>query len=182
MTDEDIIDTRNGADRLFSISEVETSIDRMAVAITERLRYRNPLVLTVMTGGMIATGMLITRLDFPLELDYIHLTRYGDKTTGGKVEWIRQPPRDLAGRTVLVVDDLLDHGITLQAAVDRCTHNGALEVLTAVLLVKSVPERPGLRETDFHGLTSDDRYVFGMGMDYKNYWRNSPGIFAVRKS
>ena len=179
MTNEDITKARDTADRLFSMSEIETSMDRMAIAITERLRHSNPLVLTVMTGGMIPAGMLITRLDFPLEFDYIHLTRYGDKISGGEIEWIRPPPEDLAGRTVLLIDDLLDHGITLQAAIDRCRHHGADEVLTAVLLVKSVSRRAGLRETDFFGLTSDDRYVFGMGMDYKNYWRNSPGIFAV---
>jgi hypoxanthine phosphoribosyltransferase len=182
VSNEDIIDARQTADRLFSVAEVEASMDRMARAITDRLRHSNPLILTVMTGGMMPTGMLLTRLDFPLQVDYIHLTRYGDKTTGGEIQWIRQPPAELSGRTILLVDDLLDRGETLQTAVDRCHHNGAGEVLTAVLLVKSVAQRAGLAKTDFHALTAPDRYVFGFGMDYKHYWRNGPGIFAVRGS
>lgn len=180
MTDKDILMARENADRLFSMAEIETAMDAMASAINDRLRHRNPLLLAVMTGGLFPTGMLLARLDFPLQMDYIHPTRYGDHTSGGELQWIREPPADLAGRTVLLIDDLLDHGLTLQAAVERCLDNNAEEVLTAVLLVKSMRERAGLAVTDFFGLTSADRYVFGAGMDYKTYWRNCPGIFAVK--
>jgi hypoxanthine phosphoribosyltransferase len=181
MVDDDIVSTRANADCLFSVADIERSMDRMASAITERLQHRNPLLLAVMNGGIVPAAMLLCRLAFPLQVDYIHLTRYGNKTTGGELEWIRPPPPTLNGRTVLVIDDLLDQGVTLQAAVDRCQANGAHEVLTAVLLVKSIPERIGLRETDFFGISTPDRYVFGFGMDYKTYWRNCPGIFAVKE-
>lgn len=181
MDHEDIVSTRRTADRLFTIAEIDTSMDRMAHDITDRLRHRNPLILTVMSGGMVPTGMLLARLDFPLQLDYIHLTRYGEKISGGDLEWIRQPPADLSGRTILLVDDLLDRGVTLQAAVDQCHIAGATDVLSAVLLVKDVAQRRGLQKTDFFALTTRDRYVFGFGMDYKHYWRNCPGIFAVKE-
>jgi hypoxanthine phosphoribosyltransferase len=180
IADDDIRTTRETADRLYSASDIEAAMDRMGGEIGNRLRRRNPLMLAVMTGGMFPAGMLLTRLDFPLQVDYIHLSRYGDRTSGGDIEWIRRPPPTVAGRTVLLVDDLLDQGVTLQAAVDCCRDNGAAEVVTAVLLVKAVTHRTGLEATDFFGLTAPDRYVFGSGMDYKNYWRNCPGIFAVK--
>ena len=166
-------------EQLFSMAEIEAAIDTMAAAIHARLRDSDPLVLTVMTGGMIPAAMLLTRLAFPLQVDYIHLTRYGLATRGGDLTWIRPPPDDLSGRHVLLVDDLLDHGLTLQAAKERCQAHGAVDVLTAVLLIKSVARRKGLAQVDFHGLETSDRYVFGFGMDYKGYRRNMPGIFAL---
>ncbi len=180
MFDDEIISTRKDADQLFTVAEIEHSMDTMAAQITARLEDQNPLLLAVMNGGMVPTSMLLSRLNFPLQVDYIHLTRYGSKTSGGELEWVRSPSSTLKGRTVLLIDDLLDQGITLQAAVERCRAVGARDVLTAVLLVKSIPLRSGLQETDFYGVSTSDRYVFGAGMDYKTYWRNCPGIFAVK--
>ena len=178
MVTQEILDVRASAERLFDIATVERAVDVMAAAITAKLHDRNPLLLTVMTGGIVPAAMLLQRLDFPLQVDYIHVTRYGDKTSGGDIDWVRPPP-DVAGRTVLLVDDLLDHGVTLQAAVERCLEHGAAAVLTAVLFVKQIENRRGLATTDFHALETSDRYLFGLGMDYKHYWRNGPGVFAV---
>ncbi|HCU89240.1 MAG TPA: hypoxanthine-guanine phosphoribosyltransferase [Gammaproteobacteria bacterium] len=180
MLDKEIISTRQNADQLFTEADVEQSIDNMATQITARLEGRNPLLLTVMNGGMVITSRLLSRLDFPLQVDYVHPTRYGNETSGKALEWIRQPPATVKGRTVLLIDDILDQGITLQSVVNSCQDIGASEVLTAVLLVKLIPQRAGLTETDFFGISTPDRYIFGSGMDYKTYWRNGTGIFAVR--
>lgn len=171
---------RDEADCLYSPEEVALACDRMAAAVSARLRDCNPLLLVTMTGGMFPASLLMARLDFPLQVDYIHLTRYGAETRGGEIAWLRRPATSLAGRTVLLVDDLLDHGLTLAAAVEECRQAGALAVLTAVLVVKDVANRPGLPSVDFHALTTPDRYLFGAGMDYKTYWRNAGGIYAVR--
>ncbi|MFT4580358.1 MAG: hypoxanthine phosphoribosyltransferase [Gammaproteobacteria bacterium] len=180
LTTEELETVRQNADQLFSNAEVAAAMDKIANEITHDLSDRNPVVLTVMNGGMVPAAMLLERLHFPLEIDYIHLTRYGDLATGGEIEWIRRPSKKIAGRTVLLVDDLLDHGVTLQSASDACIEGGADQVFTAVLLIKSLLNRPGLPMTDYFGLTAPDRYVFGCGMDYKNYWRNCPGIFALK--
>ncbi len=180
MLDEEIISTRQNAERLFTEEDVEQSIDNMATQITARLEGRDPLLLTVMNGGMVITSGLLSRLDFPLQVDYVHPTRYGNKTSGGSLDWIRQPPPTVKDRTVLLIDDILDQGITLQSVINRCRDIGASEVLTAVLLVKLIPQRAGLNEPDFFGISAPDRYIFGSGMDYKTYWRNCTGIFAVR--
>lgn len=176
----DIQRTRDEADCLYTGAEVEQACDRMAVSIAARLRDANPLLLVTMTGGLVPAALLMSRLDFPLQIDYIHLTRYGQATQGGQIEWRKRPPASIAQRTVLLVDDLLDHGLTLAAAVDECRAQGAHEVLTAVLVVKQIDHRPGLAQVDFHALETPDRYLFGAGMDYKTYWRNCAGIYAVK--
>jgi len=177
---EEIRRTRAEADCLYTGTEVDVAVDRMAQAIDERLRDANPLLLVTMTGGLYPAALLLARLEFPLQVDYVHLTRYGTATSGGTIEWRKRPSASVAGRTVLLVDDLLDHGLTLAAAVDELKQEGAHEVLTAVLVVKRVVDRPGLAQVDFHALETPDRYLFGAGMDYKTYWRNCAGIYAVK--
>ncbi|MGH8595968.1 MAG: hypoxanthine-guanine phosphoribosyltransferase [Gammaproteobacteria bacterium] len=168
------------ADLLYPKSAVDTAVARMAGAITARLEHARPILLVTMTGGIVPAALLLPHLDFPLQVDYLHLTRYGNATSGGEIEWIRRPSSAVTGRSVLIVDDLLDHGLTLQTAVQECFTQGAEAVLTAVLVVKEIAARPGLQQTDFFALTTPDRYLFGYGMDYKTYWRNGPGIYAVR--
>jgi hypoxanthine phosphoribosyltransferase len=181
-THNELEQVKRDADLLYSKHEIDAAVVKMAAAITARLQHANPLLLVTMTGGLVPAALLLPHLEFPLQMDYLHLTRYGSATTGREIQWVRQPPAAIANRTVLLVDDLLDHGLTLQAACEACRAHGAAEVLTAVLVVKEIHERPGLRETDFHALTTPDRYLFGYGMDYKTYWRNGPGIYAVRES
>lgn len=169
------------ADLLASQEEVAVAIDRMATEITEHLHDRRPLVLCVMNGGLIIAGQLLPKLRFPLEIDYVHATRYGDRTKGGGMNWRVMPREDMKDRTVLLLDDILDEGVTLDALARHCRKQGAREVLLAVLVEKLHLRkvRPGMR-ADFSGLDVGDRFLFGYGLDYKGYWRNAPGIYAVK--
>jgi hypoxanthine phosphoribosyltransferase len=171
------------AERIFAPEELTQALDRMAAAITARLAGENPLVLCLLNGGLIVTGHLLTRLTFPLEVGYLHATRYGRETRGSQLEWLVRPAQELTGRTVLLVDDILDEGATLNAVSDYCRQGGAREVLTAVLVDKQHNRKviPGLTG-DFVGLVSPDRFLFGWGMDYQGYWRNAPAIYAVKGS
>ena len=165
---------------LFSKADVEAALDKMAVEIHDRLANTNPIFLCVVVGGIVPLGNLLPRLDFPLEVDYIHATRYGNKTVGTELVWKMVPQSSLENRTVLIVDDILDGGVTLAEIVKFCQEKGAKEVLTAVLVEKYNARLPeGLPTADFHGLQSDNHYVFGYGMDYKGYLRNAPGIYVV---
>jgi hypoxanthine phosphoribosyltransferase len=169
------------ADLLVSQSEVVAAIRRVAEEITAELSELNPMVLCVMNGGLIFGGQLLTQLAFPLEVEYIHATRYGHETRGAALSWIAKPKADLLGRTVLLLDDILDEGITLAAIADYCRKQGAEAVLMAVLIEKLHLRKvtPGMR-ADFSGLEVGDRFLFGYGLDYKGYWRNAAGIYAVR--
>ncbi|MCH8507031.1 MAG: hypoxanthine-guanine phosphoribosyltransferase [Ectothiorhodospiraceae bacterium] len=169
------------ADCLVNEQQVFQAIDSLATRITADLQHCNPLLFCVMNGGLILTGQLLPRLRFPVQAEYLHATRYRQETTGGILEWKLQPDADMHGRTVLIVDDILDEGTTLSAIADYCKAQGADRVLTAVLVDKlhDRKARPGLK-ADYTGLEVEDRFLFGFGMDYKGYWRNAPGIYAVK--
>lgn len=165
---------------LYSAAEVHTALDTMAAEIQAKLQDENPLILGVIVGAIIPLGHLLTRLDFPLELDYIHATRYNSGLTGSEITWRATPRTSLKDRTVLVVDDILDEGLTLAAVVKYCYEQGAKAVYTAVLVEKDHTRAPeGLQKADFWGLRVPNYYVFGFGLDYKEYLRNAPGIYAV---
>jgi hypoxanthine phosphoribosyltransferase len=165
---------------LFTTKEVEAALDRMAINIHEKLQDKNPILLCVMVGGLVPMGNLLPRLDFPLEVDYIHATRYSGDIKAGELVWKVKPSSDLTNRTILVVDDILDGGLTLASIIEAIKAMGAGEVYSAVLVDKHHQRDPGgLKEADFVGLHVDDHYIFGYGMDYNEYLRNAPGIFVV---
>ena len=169
------------ADCLYHEPEVEAAIERMAAVINSELAERNPVVFCVMNGGLIFSGKLLPQLNFPPELSYLHATRYRNETSGGELFWKAKPELSFMDRDVLIIDDILDEGHTLGAIIDFCRHAGATAVHTAVLIDKEHDRkaRPDLK-ADYVGLPCIDRFIFGYGMDYKGYWRNAPGIYAVK--
>lgn len=169
------------ADCLYTQADVDRALDRLAGELNTAVQAENPVILCIMNGGLVIAGQLLPRLPFPLQVDYAHVSRYRETTTGGALEWVVRPQSDLTGRTVVVVDDILDEGATLAALVEACKAEGAGRVLTLALIHKNHDRKthPDFR-ADFTGLETGDRYLFGYGMDYKGYWRNAPGIYAVR--
>jgi hypoxanthine phosphoribosyltransferase len=153
----------------------------MAAEISADMADCNPVVFPVMNGGLVIGGKLLTKLNFPLEAGYIHATRYRNSTSGHGLEWKVLPHINFKDRPVIIIDDLLDEGHTLAAIIEYCKAEGASDVKVAVLTNKQHDRkaRPDL-VADYVGLEVEDRYVFGYGMDYKGYWRNAPGIFAVK--
>jgi hypoxanthine phosphoribosyltransferase len=169
------------ADCLHDERAVDAAIDRLAAGITQRWRDANPLLVCLMNGAVVTFGKLLPRLAFPLDIDYVHATRYGDKLVGADLKWLAGPFIEPRGRHVLLVDDILDEGATLAALEKFYLEKGAREVLKAVLVSKDRPRSVPVT-ADFTGLSVPDRYVFGCGMDYKGYLRNVPGIYAVAGS
>jgi hypoxanthine phosphoribosyltransferase len=167
------------AEVVASEDEVSAAVDRMAKDIVAALAESTPLVLSVMRGSVVFAGHLLPRLAFPLDFDYLDVTRYGDETSGGAVTWKVTPGTSVAGRVVLVVDDILDEGHTLAAVRERLLDAGAREVYSAVFAEKDTGKAKPLH-ADFTGITVPDRYVFGFGMDVKGAWRNLPAVYALR--
>ena len=178
---EEIKDVYITADLLYSEAEVEQAISQMAVKISAELEASDPLVIPIMNGGLVIGGKLLTKLNFPLEASYMHATRYRNTTSGHSLEWIVKPKQPLKDRVVLLIDDILDEGYTLAEIIEYCKQQGAAAVKVAVL-VEKLHDRKAFAElkADYVGLTIEDRYIFGYGMDYKGYWRNAPGIFALK--
>ncbi|MGA9852325.1 MAG: hypoxanthine-guanine phosphoribosyltransferase [Gammaproteobacteria bacterium] len=167
------------AELLHSEQAVQAAVGRLAEDITRVLADGNPLVLCVMTGGLIPAGWLLPRLRFPLQLDYVHATRYRGDIKGHDLEWRVRPEIPLGDRVVLLVDDIFDEGLTLARIVEDCRAQHACQVFTAVLVQKRHDRNRGGMQPDFVGLTTPDKYLFGCGLDYKTYLRNLPAIYAV---
>ncbi|MEY4592104.1 MAG: hypothetical protein RIR18_999 [Pseudomonadota bacterium] len=158
---------------------VTAAVDKVASEITRDLAESNPLMLCVLAGGVPFAGGLLTRLPFPLDFDYLHATRYGENTVGTTLSWRAFPRLPVKDRVVLVVDDILDEGVTLAAIRERLLQMGAAEVRIAVFANKEkVGEKPV--KADYVGLNVPDRFVFGFGMDVQGAWRNLPAVYAVR--
>ncbi|MHB1245991.1 MAG: hypoxanthine-guanine phosphoribosyltransferase [Sulfuriferula sp.] len=167
------------ADLIYTAAEVQAAITSLAYDISARFKDTSPLVLSVMGGAVVFSGQILPRLHFPLDFDYIHATRYGKNLRGGELEWLVEPREPVAGRTVLLLDDILDEGHTLASIRNRLLQMGAVEVSCAVLTEKHTGQDKPIR-ADFVGLVLPNRYVFGCGMDVEGAWRNLPAIYAMK--
>jgi hypoxanthine phosphoribosyltransferase len=168
------------SDPVLSAGEVQAAIQRVAGEIEQRLADAYPLVLAVMGGAVVFAGQILPLLRFPLDFDYIHASRYGAQTQASSIDWRVTPPQNLAGRSVLVLDDILDGGETMAEIRTRVLELGASRFHCAVLVEKMLARRKPIAP-DFVGLQIADRFVFGCGMDAKGYWRNLPEIRAMRE-
>ena len=168
-----------GATRRFTAKQIDAAIDRIAVQLTKRCAGQDPLLITVMLGALPFASALLLRLSFPLQVDYVQVSRYRGGEQGGRLEWLRKPLVPLKGRVVMLVDDVMDDGETLRALTAWCHEEGATEVISAVLVRKESLHRPGHITADFVGLEAGEEFLLGFGMDYGERYRNLPDIWML---
>ncbi|MDV6343290.1 hypoxanthine-guanine phosphoribosyltransferase [Nitrosomonas sp. Is37] len=180
LTDKEAEQLLKNAELIASAHMLTETVERMAKEITTVLAGQYPLVLCVMSSAVVFTGQLLPLLNFPLDFDYLHPTRYNHTLQGGVIEWKVSPPDNLKGRAVLVLDDILDEGFTLATIRQRVMEGGAKAFYSAVLADKVIGKTKPIC-ADFIGMSLPDRYVFGYGMDIKGLWRNLPAIFAIKE-
>jgi hypoxanthine phosphoribosyltransferase len=180
LSSREALEILDRAELVHSENEIEAALTRIAAEITEKLSDSHPLVLSVMGGAVVFTGQLLPLLKFPLDFDYIHVSRYGNKTSGGNIDWKVVPRENVRGRVVLVLDDILDEGETMAAIQERVMAEGASACYSAVFCDKAIGRGKPI-SPDFVGLTLPDRYVFGFGMDVHGAWRNLPAIYALKE-
>jgi hypoxanthine phosphoribosyltransferase len=166
------------AELIYSEQVVNQAISSIAEKLNRDYVAEPPIVLTVVSGAIYFTGQLLSKLKFPLELDYVHATRYHDGVEGKALEWVVKPNENIKNRSVLILDDILDEGVTLQAIVQQCRMLGARDIKTAVLVEKNLSIAKPI-QASYVGLTVPNRYVFGCGMDVYGWWRNLPAIYAL---
>lgn len=172
----------DNADLLFSTSECHDALHRIAAEISRDLADAYPLILPVMGGAVVFSGQLLPLLRFPLDFDYVHVSRYGDKLQGGNFNWKRMPEAEaIAGRHIVVLDDILDEGHTMAAIRAKLLEMGAASCRTAVFANKLIDKEKPI-SADYIGLNVPNRYVFGYGMDAAGAWRNLSEIYALKQS
>ena len=186
-TSDDALILPSGCERIFDNTEIVNALDKLAYKLNQQLENQKPVVLCVMQGGLVFSGQLIPRLNCLMEIDCVHATRYNNKTVGDTLSWKSYPSTSLKDRTILILDDILDEGLTLQAIVQYCESQGASNVISAVLLKKihsRCLDHDTIRNTltDNIALTVEDRYVFGFGMDLNGQYRQLPHIYALEGS
>lgn len=170
------------SEEITSPAEVQKAYDEMGKQITYDLELADPVVFVVLNGALIPAGNLLPRLNFPFQIGYLHASRYRGETKGSdELVWIAEPSIDVKDRVVLVVEDIFDEGTTLAAIVKNLEERGAQKVYCAALINKVHDRKPKEFKVDYIGLDVPDRYVFGCGMDYNEYWRNLPGIWALKE-
>ncbi|MBL8515594.1 MAG: hypoxanthine-guanine phosphoribosyltransferase [Betaproteobacteria bacterium] len=169
------------AELIYDAAQVSAAVQRVADGLNQAYATRHPLVLSVMGGAVVFTGQLLPKLNFPLDFDFIAASRYGDATTGRELTWRVAPRSNILDRDVIVVDDILDEGITLAAICDLIREQGAASVATAVFSDKSIA-KPKPISADYVGLSLPNRFVFGFGMDVQGAWRNLPSIHAMKEA
>lgn len=172
-------DLLHNAQIIHSSADIQNTLKRLSREITEVIEHKTPIVICVMGGGVVFAGQLLTQLRFPLELDYVHASRYNNETVGKSLVWQSLPKLDLTDRTVLLIDDILDEGVTLNEIANKCTELGAKEIYSAVFVEKVLDIQKPIK-ADFVGLQVPNAYVFGYGMDIYGWWRNLDAIYAMQ--
>ncbi len=180
MNNLDARQTLAAAEMLFSADEVNSALQRVAQEINALLTDQHPLVLSVMGGAVVFSGQLLPLLNFPLDFDYLHVSRYGNEKQGGELHWKVAPRENVRGKVVLVLDDILDEGHTMHAIEQRVMELGASKFYCAVFADKMHGKAKPI-QADFVGLQLPNRFVFGYGMDIHGAWRNLPAIYAVKE-
>lgn len=172
------------ATRIYSPEQIDAALEVMAKKIEKDYAGKNPLCIVVLNGGVVFAGQLLPKLNFPLELDYLHATRYRGALKGSDaMHWLAKPNTSLKNRDVIILDDVLDAGVTLAEIMKFCIAHDAKSVKSAVLIDKDVVKSPdGVMEADYFALRAPDLYLFGYGMDFKENWRNADGIYSVNPS
>jgi hypoxanthine phosphoribosyltransferase len=167
---------------LIDTQTIQACIDKLAAKLTDEYQRKNPVCLVAMKGGVVFAGQLLTRLDFLLQVEYCHPTRYGMHTTGADMQWKTKPPESVSGRDVLILDDIYDEGHTLLSIAQECQQLGAKTVNVAVLISKKHNRKIPLPVNNIHcGFEVPDKFIFGFGLDYKGYFRNCNCVYALEK-
>lgn len=169
------------SERVASKADVAAAYAKIAAGLQPYVDDEDCVLLGVLLGGMIPVTRLAAQLHGDFALDTCQVSRYRGREQGGELQWLQPPRESLKDRTVLIVDDIFDEGLTLDFVVRACKALGCKQVITAVLVEKrhdrvAVDLRP-----DFVGLAVEDRYVFGCGMDYRHRWRHLSEIFALKE-
>ncbi len=164
---------------LFSQAEIEATASRLATEITSYYHDRHPILLGILKGSFMFMADLIRLLDFPLEVEFIRLSSYGKGSqTSGKIEVVQGLRCPIKGRNVLVIEDIIDTGLTTAFVLDYLQKKKP-----ATLRLCSLVDKPSRRQVpvtiDYLGFTVPNKFIVGYGIDYDEKFRNLPDICFV---
>jgi hypoxanthine phosphoribosyltransferase len=166
---------------LFTEEEIKTKVKELGRRLSEDYRDLNPLCICVLKGAAPFMTDLVRCMDIPLEMDFMAVSSYGASTkSSGVVRIIKDLDASVEGRHVIVVEDIIDSGLTLSHLIDLLRHRNAASIKVVTLL-----DKPGRRtvelKPDYCGFTIPDAFVVGYGLDYAEKYRNLPYIGILKE-
>lgn len=173
------MDSHQGKHLLFSQQEIASAVDRLAEEISRDYQGKIPVLVGVLKGVFIFMADLVRRLDLPLEIEFVRLSSYGGgRQTSGKVKIVQDLTCPIKGRDVLVVEDIIDSGLTLAFLLEYLNKKDPESLKLCAFL-----DKPSRRETqvkiDYLGLTVPDGFLVGYGLDCDQQYRNLPDIWVL---
>jgi hypoxanthine phosphoribosyltransferase len=165
---------------LISTDQLQERVREMGAQITRDYAGRNPELICVLKGAMVFMSDLVRAIDLPLSMDFIAVSSYGKgMNTSGEVKIVKDLDEPLEGRNIILVEDILDTGLTLNYLSNNFRSRGASSIAIATLLNK--PERRKVDvEVSYQGFEIPDKFVVGYGLDYAERYRNLPFIAVVK--
>ncbi len=159
-------------------SEIQRAIWRIADRINNDLRDKNPLMVCILNGSFMFSADLLKLIDFPCQISFVKFASYEGVSTTGSVKQLIGFNEDLKDRTVVILEDIVDTGITIENSVAQLQVLGAKEVIIATLLFKAEAYTKDIK-IDYIGLSIPNEFIVGYGLDYNGYGRNLPDIYKV---
>lgn len=163
---------------VFSKEEIQSKIEEMGKQITEDYEGESILVVSLLKGSFIFTADLVRNIEVPVQIEFMTTSSYGDgEESSGKVDIVSDLKTNIEGRHVLIVDDIMDSGLTMEVIANHLKQSNPKTVRTCVLLDK--PERRKVDMVpDYSGFVIPDLFIVGYGLNYGDYYRNIPYIFS----
>lgn len=168
------------ADCIISEPDMHKAIEFTAQRINSFYSGQELVFWPIMNSAIVFAGQLLPRLNMPLTMSCARVTRYTKNSASKNLQWILKPSENIEGKHVLVCDDIFDEGITLQGVCEYAATLNPASVKSVVMVNKVHSRKPALFSPNWVAAEVPDRYVFGMGMDSNDYWRNAPGIWAEK--
>ena len=164
---------------LFSREQIEATVNRLATEISQDYQGKPPILLGILKGSFMFMADLIRLLDFPLEVEFIRLSSYGgDRESSGKIKVVQSLRSPIKGRNVLVIEDIVDTGLTTAFLLDYLQKKKPASLKLCVLI-----DKPSRREVpvtiDYLGFTVPDKFIVGYGLDWDEKFRNLPDVCTL---
>jgi hypoxanthine phosphoribosyltransferase len=163
---------------LFTKDEIQATVKKLAAEIRRDYLGKHPILIGVLKGSFMFLADLIRHLDFPLEVEFIRLSSYGGRESPGKIKLVQRLQAKVKGRHVLVVEDIIDTGLTTAFVLDYLSKKKPASLKLCVLT-----DKPSRRQIpvniDYRGLTVPNKFIVGYGLDWDERFRNLPDIYIV---
>lgn len=164
---------------LLTRDEIAAAVSRLAAEICRDYRDKNPLLIAVLKGSFVFLADLVRQLDFPLEIDFVRLSSYGrGMESSGIVKMAPGAPSKITGRHILVIEDIIDTGLTAALLLDYLRQRKPASLKLCALTDKEARRRV-MVNIDYRGLAVPDKFIVGYGLDQNERFRHLPEIYTL---